>query len=131
VTSARRPSSGSRSTLRSATLFATCTTGAYSGLAWRIAALDSALVATAVRQSRVLPRELAHLILFYTAGEAVRTLVPDHVPYAESFGVWTQNESARRYRALIEREWQPHLEGCRSFAEAVARIVDRLPRQAM
>jgi len=93
--------------------------------------LDSALVATAARQGRLLPRELAHLMLFYTAGEAVRTFVPGHVPYAETFGVWKQNASAERYRALLEREWQPHLEGRRALADAVARIVDRLPRQAM
>ena len=91
--------------------------------------LDSALVATAAREGRALPRELAHLILFYTAGAAVRTLLPDHVSYAETFGVWTQNASAERYRAVIEGEWQPHLEGRRSFAEAVARVIERLPRR--
>ena len=91
--------------------------------------LDSALVATAAREGRVVPRELAHLILFYTAGEAVRSVLPGHVPYAEKFGVWTQNASAGRYRALLEREWQPHLDGRRTFAEAVARVVERLPRR--
>ena len=90
--------------------------------------VDSALTATAARAARALPRELAHLILFYTAGETVRDDIPDHVPYAERFGLWKQSLSAERYRALLEREWRPHLEGRRSFADAIARIVGALPR---
>ena len=91
-------------------------------------ALDSALSATAARTGRVLPRELAHLTLFYTAGETVRDQIPDHVPYAARFGVWQQSADAARYRALLEREWRPHLQGLRSFAEAIDRVVERLPR---
>jgi hypothetical protein len=36
--------------------------------------------------------------------------------------------SVARYRALLEREWRPHLQGLRSFAEAIGRVVERLPR---
>lgn len=90
--------------------------------------LDSALTRTAARTGRVLPRELAHLTLFFTAGEMVRDQIPDHVPYAASFGLWKQSADAERYRALLEREWRPHLQGLRSFAEAIDRVVERLPR---
>ena len=90
--------------------------------------LDSALTVTAARAGRVLPRELPHLTLFYTAGETVRDQIPDHVPYAASFGLWKQSADAERYRALLEREWRPHVEGLRSFAEAISRVVERLPR---
>jgi len=90
--------------------------------------LDSALATTAAREGRVLPRELAHLVLFYTAGETVRDDIPDHVPHAERFGLWKQSSSAERYRALLARVWRPHLEGRRSFADAIARIVGALPR---
>lgn len=90
--------------------------------------LDSALAATAARARRVLPRELGHLVLFYSAGEAVRDQVPEHVPYAQVFRLWDQNSTARKYRALLESEWLPHLQGHRSFAEAIARLVERLPR---
>lgn len=91
--------------------------------------LDSALTTTAARAHRVLPRELGHLVLFYSAGWAVRDQVPDHVSYADVFGLWKQNSTAQRYRALLESEWLPHLEGRRTFAEAIARIIQRLPRQ--
>ena len=90
--------------------------------------LDSALATTAAREGRVLPRELAHLVLFYTAGETVRDDIRDHVPHAERFGLWKQSSSAERYRALLARVWRPHLEGHRSFADAIARIVGALPR---
>ena len=90
--------------------------------------LDSALAATAAREGRVLPPALGHLMLFFTAGETVRDAIPDHVPYGERFGVWKQNASADQYRALLQREWRPHLEGRRSFADAIARIVGALPR---
>jgi len=89
--------------------------------------LDSALAVTAARTGHVLPRELAHLTLFYTAGETVHDQIPDHVPYAASFGVWKQSADAQRYRALLDREWRPHLQGVRSFAEAISRVVERLP----
>lgn len=93
--------------------------------------LDSALAATAARAHRVLPRELEHLVLFYTAGEAVRDQVPAHLPYAQVFRLWEQNATAQKYRALLESEWLPHLQGRRSFAEAIARLVERLPRRPM
>ena len=76
--------------------------------------LDSALAATAVREGRVLPRELAHLMLFYTAGEAVRVLVPEHVTYTDAFGVWKQHECGAlsriaRARVATTSRGSPHL----------------------
>ena len=91
--------------------------------------IESALREAAAREHRRLPRELAHLMLFYSVGEVVREYVPEHVPYADAFGLWAQNSTAREYRTLLETEWLPHLEGRRTFAEAILGIVKRLPRQ--
>jgi hypothetical protein len=65
----------------------------------------------------------------FPVGEAVRDQVPAHVPYAQVFRLWEQNGTAQKYRALLESEWLPHLQGRRSFAEAIARLVERLPRR--
>jgi len=91
--------------------------------------LDSALAETAARARRALPPELMHLMLFYTAGHAVRSYLPGHVSYAQVFGIWSQNRSAAGYYGLLEREWRPYLEGRRGFDDAIARVVGALPRQ--
>jgi hypothetical protein len=92
-----------------------------------LARVDSALAATAARQGKRLPQQLSHLLLFYTAGELVREAVPEHVPWADAFGVWRRNAAVRAYRTLIEREWRPYLLGRATFADAVAGLVSGLP----
>ena len=49
------------------------------------------------------------------------------MPYAERFGIWRRSRAARRYHALLEREWQPYLEGRVTFDAAIERVVDELP----
>jgi hypothetical protein len=84
----------------------------------------SALRAEAQRQAKPggIDRwvELTHHILFYTAGDAVRRSIPDHVPYAESQGVWQRAASNRK---LLLEHWQPYLDGAISFEEAIRRLV--------
>jgi hypothetical protein len=89
--------------------------------------IDSALAAEASRQRKVLPPELSHLVLFYTAGALVREVDPAHRPFADAFGIWRQNATARRYGELIEQEWQPYLSGSKGFCEAIASLVHELP----
>jgi hypothetical protein len=90
--------------------------------------VDSALAAAARQRGRQLPPELSHLILFYTAGELVRAVDPTYVPYAERFGIWSKNGTARRYHKLLGREWQPYLDGRTTLDATVERLVDELPR---
>ena len=92
-----------------------------------MSAIDSALSVEAARQHKLLPRQLSHLILFYTAGALVREAQPTHVPFADAFGIWDQNDVARRYRELMEREWQPYLSGSRTFCETISAVVRELP----
>src|SRR5205807_5287991 len=42
-----------------------------------------ALSEEARKQNRLLPRGLSHAMIFFTAGQAVRVVAPQHVPYAE------------------------------------------------
>jgi hypothetical protein len=66
-------------------------------------------------------------MLFYTAGALVRALQPAHTPYAESFGIWKQNGLAQDARGIIQRAWQPYLDGRRDFHSAIELLVSALP----
>lgn len=90
-------------------------------------AIDSALGIEASRQRKVLPPELSHLLLFYTAGALVREVEPEHIPFADAFGIWDRNDTARHYRELIEHEWQPYLDRARPFCETISALVHVLP----
>jgi hypothetical protein len=57
---------------------------------------------------RVAPN-LSHAMIFFTAGEAVRHVLPDHVPSAEALGVWGRGWT--RLRAALEETWKPYLDG--------------------
>jgi hypothetical protein len=71
-------------------------------------------------------QELTHLILFYTAGYSVRERIPEHVPYAERWGV---AERSRAEYALLHEHWRPYLEGQITFADAISRLVRDAPER--
>jgi hypothetical protein len=80
----------------------------------------------AIKQNKVIPRGLSHSIIFYTAGEAVRSVapragVPGYVPYAEQFGVWERGMS--QFKEPLERVWKPYLNGQGTRDEALAALV--------
>jgi len=56
------------------------------------------------------PDNLWHAVLFWTAGEAVRRELPEHVPYAQANGLWNRN-GWDRYLPVIEQHWASRLEG--------------------
>jgi hypothetical protein len=89
--------------------------------------IDSALAAESIHLRKALPSELSHLALFYLAGAIVKEQQPDHVPFAEAFGIWRRNDASRRYHELIEAAWRPYLSGARSFSEAISATVRALP----
>lgn len=68
-----------------------------------------------------LPRGLSHALIFYTAGEAVRSVVPEHVPYADKFGVWARGMMPLQ-AALVEA-WKPYLEGHGTRDQALKALV--------
>ncbi|HKV40480.1 MAG TPA: hypothetical protein VJX67_14800 [Blastocatellia bacterium] len=84
--------------------------------------LDSALSAEAERQHKKSPRGLGHAVIFFTAGEFTHRAIPDHIPYAESRGIWTRGDWGA-YKRILDAAWLPYLDGKTSFEEAIKSIV--------
>lgn len=85
-----------------------------------------ALATAAARHHVTLPRDLWHVILFLTAGEAARATIADlwHVEYAPY--MYTQGLFARAWPTLqapVERWWLPYLRGASSFDDAIEGLV--------
>lgn len=72
------------------------------------------------------PRELEHVLIFYTAGELVRRrLGPTYVPYGYKQGVYERGDWPR-LEAAVRASWQPWLAGETSLQDAIARLADAL-----
>ena len=84
----------------------------------RVFALVSA---EARRQNVTVPDTLSHAMIFFTAGEAVRSVVPSHIPYADAEGVWARGMGT--LKPALESAWKPYLEGRGTRAEALAALV--------
>jgi hypothetical protein len=84
-------------------------------------AIFAALSAEARRQRLTLPDSLSHAMIFFTAGEAVRSVEPSHVPYAESEGVWSRGMGS--LKPAMEATWKPYLAGQGTREEAIAALV--------
>jgi len=70
-------------------------------------------------------RDLWHEILFYTSGELVAGCIPGYAPYADKNGLWMRAWSGPD-RALIERDWKPHMSGAVPLSAALAKLVEDL-----
>jgi hypothetical protein len=73
-------------------------------------------------QSKQAPRGLWHAVLFHTTGEIVKRALfkdgqKDYEPYAYKQGVF------REYRQLMEKHWQPYLDGKSDFTQAIKQMV--------
>jgi len=71
--------------------------------------------------NKLVPRGLSHALIFFTAGEAIRYVAPEHVPYAEKFGVWQRG--LMEFKQALEQTWQPYLNGKGTRDEALAELV--------
>ncbi len=101
-------------------------------------AVRDAIVRECRRRGKPIPRDLWHALLFYTTGEIVKRALqsekaaPQHaaagadtyMPYAYRYGLYARGWS--NYQRLLERYWQPYLDGKTDFETAVARIVSAL-----
>ena len=74
-------------------------------------------------QNKLVPRGLSHALIFFTAGEAVRRVIPGHVPYAEKGGVWQRG--MMHFKQPIEETWKPYLDGKGTRDEAFAELIKR------
>ena len=81
------------------------------------------LRAQAARADKFFPRGLDHALIFFTAGEAVRSVVPEHVPYAEKFGLWQRGLGS--LKPAIEEIWKPYLQGKGSRDETLVKLIKR------
>jgi hypothetical protein len=76
------------------------------------------------------PRDLPHALVFYTAGEAVRSIEPSHVPMIDWLDLWAVRLSgaslpAERLKPLVVDLWKPHLEGRVTRDAALAVLMPR------
>jgi hypothetical protein len=76
------------------------------------------------RLGKRLPPNLAHAMIFFTAGEAVRRVSPAHVPYADANGVWERG--FQLFKTPLEEVWKPYLEGTGTRDQAIAALVERV-----
>jgi hypothetical protein len=87
------------------------------------------------QRDKPIPRDLWHVLLFYTTGEMVRREVDDgtmaatfqqingssnYLPYAARFGLYSG--SWERFRELLDLYWRPYLDGKVSFERAMAQL---------
>jgi hypothetical protein len=87
-------------------------------------AVFQALREHARRIDKLVPANLTHTLIFFTAGEAVRRVVPEHVRYADKYGVWQRGWTAER--DALEEIWKPYLNGRGTRDEAFAELIKRL-----
>lgn len=84
-------------------------------------ALNDALFAEARRSNKRIPRGLSHAMIFFTAGEAVRRVAPNYVPYTDAAGVWARG--MQPLKAALQAAWQPHLDGRGSREDAIVALI--------
>lgn len=69
------------------------------------------------------PRDLSHAMIFFTAGEAVRSVLPGHLPYADKFGVWERG--LKPFKVVLDEVWKPYLAGHGTRDEALTALIQR------
>jgi hypothetical protein len=86
-----------------------------------LARIDS----VAKRANARTPRNLWHALIFYSAGEAVKGVIPLHVPYAVKNGMWERGGLAI-FKPVLDRHWLGYLRGRTTFERAVNAILSEL-----
>jgi hypothetical protein len=79
---------------------------------------------TAARQNSIarIPGGLTHTMIFFTAGEAVRSVLPAHVPYAEREGMWA-NAPFSTFKPRLDAWWKPYLDGKGTLSDALGGLI--------
>lgn len=94
----------------------------------RAAPLRQALESAAKAASWRLPGDLWHVVLFYTTGETIRTILeeggkPAYEPML--YGIYKRGDWIG-YRSALESNWRPYVEGKKTLNEAAAGLIDAL-----
>jgi hypothetical protein len=74
------------------------------------------------------PQDLPHAIIFFSVGEAVKSVAPDYVPLVETLGIWDLRLSgatlpASRLKQPLLDAWKPYLDGRGTRDEALAALL--------
>lgn len=98
--------------------------------------VSDAIVAECRRRGVPIPRDLWHALVYYTTGELVRRVLASaaaqdgssalsgYTPYANRNGLY--NRGWANYQTVLERYWQPYLDGKIPFDTAISRMIASL-----
>lgn len=98
--------------------------------------VSDAIIAECRRRGVPIPRDLWHALVYYTTGELVRRVLASaaeqdgsaalagYMPYANRNGLYNRGWS--NYQVVLERYWQPYLDGQIPFDTAVSRMIASL-----
>lgn len=101
-------------------------------------AVQRAIIRECRQRDKPIPRDLWHALVFYTTGEVIRTVLTspsrgekgDDGPssgyntYAFREGLYERGW--KNYLELLQRFWQPYLDGKATFDDAIARMVSSM-----
>jgi len=94
--------------------------------------VQNAIVRECRQRDKPVPRDLWHALLFYTAGEVIRSVmknspnkIPDaYTPYAIRENLYKRGWED--YLRVLNEYWQPYLDGKVGFDDAIAHMVSSL-----
>lgn len=83
--------------------------------------IDARLTSIAKEKGLKFDDLLSHAMIFYTTGEAMRAIVPTHVPYAEIAGIWKGRMGV--FKPALDKYWKPYLDGKLPLTEALTGLL--------
>jgi hypothetical protein len=102
--------------------------------------VQDAIIRECRQRDKAIPRDLWHALIFYTTGEVIRPVLAssrttaagagddgssgNYTPYALREGLYQRGW--KNYLDVLQRFWQPYLEGRATFSDAIARMVSSL-----
>ncbi|MBA0088252.1 MAG: hypothetical protein HRJ53_24980, partial [Acidobacteria bacterium Pan2503] len=102
--------------------------------------VETAIIRECRQRDKPIPRDLWHALVFYTTGEVIGTVLTSssasrgdkrkgaqgngYDTYAFREGLYQRGW--KNYLELLQRFWQPYLDGKASFDDAIARMVSSL-----
>jgi hypothetical protein len=102
--------------------------------------VQEAIIRECRQRDKAIPRDLWHALIFYTTGEVIRPILASsdvapaahsgsipgggYTPYAVREGLYARGW--KDYLDVLQRFWQPYLDGRATFSDAIARMVSSL-----
>jgi hypothetical protein len=102
--------------------------------------VEEAIIRECRQRDKAIPRDLWHALVFYTTGEVLRPVLASsgtaaadsdgstpgagYTPYAVREGLYQRGWDD--YLKVLQRFWQPYLDGKSTFDDAIARMVSSL-----